>query len=142
MLNLHCHFVTPQNVTLPGCHHAFPIIQSIFPSNSNHPQCRFIPSIRCPAIQSHLRETRHRSTCPWRMCIHTDALRYPRDIVQAQCMCTACRGNSGDHSCQAVYHRIKVMKITGCNNVTGLYNYEWEPYSVPVGCTCTQNRYN
>ena len=138
VMNLHCHVVTPQNVILPGCQHGFPEIQSIFQSNSNHPQCQSLP--RCPAIQSHLRNgIRQRSTCPWRLCRDTDALRYPRDIIKAQCLCTACRGNSGDHSCQMVYYRIKVMKITGCDNVTGLYKYEWEAYSLPVGCTCTQN---
>ena len=147
MFYLRFKFVTSRR--LPGCRHRLPEIQSLFQSNSTnsnhqrHSQCSnsYRPHTRCPALQSHSRMViRNRSTCPWVMCRDTDEYRYPRDIFNAQCLCSGCRGNSGDRSCQRVYHTIKVMRITGCDEETGLYNYEWGNYSVAVGCTCAQNR--
>ncbi|XP_048736166.1 interleukin-17D-like isoform X2 [Ostrea edulis] len=104
-------------------------------------QCRtnFVPALQCPAT-THENSPFYdneflgkRSTCPWVMCRNTDVQRQPRDIYYAKCLCTGCKGQPSEYSCQPIYISMTVSRVTSRgshdNNIR-----------VPVGCTCAKNR--
>ena len=105
-------------------------------------QCRldYIPTLQCPAL-SHEHSPFYdneflgkRSTCPWVMCRDSDPHRLPRDIYYAKCLCTGCKGQSGEYSCQPIFTSRIVSRVTNRSTHD-------EIVRVPTGCTCAKNRW-
>lgn len=105
-------------------------------------QCRadFVPALQCPASpleHSPFDDNEFlgkRSTCPWVMCRDSNSHRQPRDIYYAKCLCTGCKGQSGEYSCQPIYTVVTVSRVTS----RGIHDDDI--LRVPLGCTCAKNR--
>lgn len=107
-----------------------------------HRQCHvdFIPALQCPVSpieHSPFDDNEFlgkRSTCPWVMCRDSNSHRQPRDIYYAKCLCTGCKGQSGEYSCQPIYTSVTVSRVTSRGN------HGDDILRVPLGCTCAKNR--
>ncbi|XP_019619680.1 PREDICTED: uncharacterized protein DDB_G0283697-like [Branchiostoma belcheri] len=87
-----------------------------------------------------------RSVCPWSYYIDHDPDRFPYDILQARCRCTACLDTTtGRQNYNYVCVPVTIQKLVSRRKKKKSgrgYRYRNEWVDVAVGCTCVNPRYS
>lgn len=77
--------------------------------------------------------TKQRSLCPWRSVNDNDPLRYPENIIVAECLCNNGCVGFPTGVCERVYYNVPVLRLVGAN----LCRWKRDWYPVAIGCTCS-----
>ncbi|XP_041466050.1 uncharacterized protein LOC121416652 [Lytechinus variegatus] len=85
-----------------------------------------------------------RAACPWKLVQNSSQIRYPRDLLFAQCACRKCTSFvfeefSEVNSCIPLVRDEHVLKKTGAC-VDGEYVYEPVMEPIPFACACIRPR--
>ncbi|KAI8499171.1 Interleukin-17 [Branchiostoma belcheri] len=87
-----------------------------------------------------------RSVCPWSYYVDHDPDRFPYDILQANCRCTACLDTTtGRQNYNYVCVPVTIQKLVSRRKKKKSgrgYRYRNEWVNVAVGCTCVEPRYS
>ncbi len=77
-----------------------------------------------------------RAICPWYFVVNYNTSRYPHSLLEAQCSCTGCIGDtSGTSGCEMTYYNVPVLqRTTTCSNGQYVWDEGFQPLA--TGCTC------
>ncbi|KAK7912704.1 hypothetical protein WMY93_012915 [Mugilogobius chulae] len=119
---------------------------------ARHPMRAFprtqLPELTCAQLIEHapLQSRLHmRALSPWTYRVNRDERRFPRDILEAHCLCSGCilQGahqdrphEEHDYNSVPVYAHVPVLNKNRCAGRTDKYRLTKSRLRVPVACVC------